>query len=104
MLLAIDVGNTNTVLGVFDGPKLVEFNVRFGDPECQVLMLRLGSDIVPYLLACATGTLKDLPAPGAWIARTMFGLPLLTWTVRTEDDRLRALRWADQMIFEGWRP
>ena len=45
------------------GPKLVEFNVRFGDPECQVLMLRLGSDIVPYLQACAAGTLKDLPAP-----------------------------------------
>jgi phosphoribosylamine--glycine ligase len=47
------------------GPKLVEFNVRFGDPECQVLMLRLESDIVPYLAACATGTLKDLPPP-AW--------------------------------------
>lgn len=45
------------------GPKLVEFNVRFGDPECQVLMLRLESDIVPYLKACATGTLKDLPPP-----------------------------------------
>jgi glycerophosphoryl diester phosphodiesterase len=47
---------------------------------------------------------KDLPALGPWIARTLFRLPLLTWTVRTEDDRLRALRWADQMIFEGWRP
>jgi phosphoribosylamine--glycine ligase len=47
------------------GPKLVEFNVRFGDPECQVLMLRLESDLVPYLHACATGTLKDLPPP-AW--------------------------------------
>jgi phosphoribosylamine--glycine ligase len=46
-----------------DGPRLVEFNVRFGDPECQVLMLRLESDLVPYLLACATGTLADLPAP-----------------------------------------
>ena len=45
------------------GPKLVEFNVRFGDPECQVLMLRLESDIVPYLLACATGTLDQLPPP-----------------------------------------
>jgi phosphoribosylamine--glycine ligase len=45
------------------GPKLVEFNVRFGDPECQVLMLRLGSDIVPYLQACATGALDDLPPP-----------------------------------------
>ncbi len=43
--------------------KLVEFNVRFGDPEAQVLMLRLASDIVPYLLASATGTLGDMPAP-----------------------------------------
>jgi len=46
-----------------DGPKLVEFNARFGDPECQVLMLRLESDLVPYLLACATGVLADLPDP-----------------------------------------
>jgi phosphoribosylamine--glycine ligase len=46
-----------------DGPKLVEYNVRFGDPECQVLMLRLDSDIVPYLLACARGGLADLPPP-----------------------------------------
>lgn len=46
-----------------DGPKLVEFNVRFGDPECQVLMLRLESDIVPYLLACATGMLDEVPPP-----------------------------------------
>lgn len=48
-----------------DGPRLVEFNARFGDPECQVLMLRLQSDLVPYLLAAATGTLSDLPPP-AW--------------------------------------
>jgi phosphoribosylamine--glycine ligase len=46
-----------------DGPKLVEFNVRFGDPECQVLMLRLQSDVVPYLLAAATGRLAEQPAP-----------------------------------------
>jgi phosphoribosylamine--glycine ligase len=45
------------------GPKLVEFNVRFGDPECQVLMLRLESDLVPYLVACAKGTLRDMPPP-----------------------------------------
>lgn len=38
-----------------DGPKVVEFNVRFGDPECQVLMASLQDDIVPVLLACATG-------------------------------------------------
>jgi phosphoribosylamine---glycine ligase len=46
-----------------EGPKLVEFNVRFGDPECQVLMLRLESDLVPYLLACAKGELDRLPPP-----------------------------------------
>jgi phosphoribosylamine--glycine ligase len=45
------------------GPKLVEFNARFGDPECQVLMLRLESDLVPYLVACANGTLRHMPAP-----------------------------------------
>jgi phosphoribosylamine--glycine ligase len=46
-----------------EGPKLVEFNVRFGDPECQVLMLRLESDLVPYLLACASGRLAEMPLP-----------------------------------------
>jgi phosphoribosylamine--glycine ligase len=46
-----------------EGPKLVEFNARFGDPECQVMMLRLESDIVPYLEAAATGRLADLPPP-----------------------------------------
>ena len=41
------------------GPKLVEYNARFGDPECQVLMLRMMSDIVPALIASADGQLKN---------------------------------------------
>ena len=49
-------------------------------------------------------SIKDLPAVAPLIARMIFGLPLLTWTVRSEDDRQRAARWADQIIFEGWRP
>jgi len=43
-----------------DGPKLIEYNVRFGDPETQVLMLRLKSDLLPALLACADGVLDRL--------------------------------------------
>ncbi|WP_332688075.1 phosphoribosylamine--glycine ligase [Devosia sp.] len=41
-----------------DGPKLVEYNARFGDPETQVMMLRMESDLLPLLHATATGTLS----------------------------------------------
>jgi glycerophosphoryl diester phosphodiesterase len=47
---------------------------------------------------------NELPAAAPWIARNIFGLPLLTWTVRTPEQRARAARYADQMIFEGFLP
>ena len=47
---------------------------------------------------------NELPAAAPWIARNIFGLPLLTWTVRTPDQRARAISYADQMIFEGFVP
>ncbi|MBA4045065.1 MAG: phosphoribosylamine--glycine ligase, partial [Erythrobacter sp.] len=43
-----------------EGPKLIEYNARFGDPECQVLMMRLASDLVPIMLACAEGRLAGV--------------------------------------------
>jgi len=46
----------------------------------------------------------DLPALAPLVARYAFGLPLLTWAVRTPAERQCAMRWADQMIFEGFRP
>ena len=46
-----------------EGVKLVEYNCRFGDPECQVLMMRLESDLAQYMLACASGSLGALPDP-----------------------------------------
>jgi phosphoribosylamine--glycine ligase len=46
-----------------EGPKLVEYNCRFGDPECQVLMMRLEGDLAEYLYACATQSLAALPPP-----------------------------------------
>jgi phosphoribosylamine--glycine ligase len=46
-----------------DGPKLIEYNVRFGDPECQVLMMRLESDLVELMHCVARGRLAHLPPP-----------------------------------------
>jgi glycerophosphoryl diester phosphodiesterase len=64
-----------------------------------------------YLLTALTArpqfvayAVADLPALAPLVARHVFGLPLLTWAVRTEPERRVAERWADQMIFEGFRP
>jgi glycerophosphoryl diester phosphodiesterase len=64
-----------------------------------------------YLLTALTArpqfvayAVADLPALAPLAARHVFGLPLLTWAVRTEAERRTAERWADQMIFEGFRP
>jgi phosphoribosylamine--glycine ligase len=46
-----------------DGPKLIEYNCRFGDPECQVLMIRFRGDLAALLHAAATGGLADAPPP-----------------------------------------
>ena len=46
-----------------DGPKLIEYNARFGDPECQVLMARLESDLVELMCAAARGRLADAQPP-----------------------------------------
>ena len=46
-----------------DGPKLIEYNCRFGDPECQVLMMRLESDLGELLLACAENRLSACEPP-----------------------------------------
>ncbi|WP_405401482.1 phosphoribosylamine--glycine ligase [Paracoccus sp. Ld10] len=53
-------------LMIADGQaRLVEYNVRFGDPECQVLMMRLGGQVLDLLLACAEGRLADTPVTWA---------------------------------------
>jgi phosphoribosylamine---glycine ligase len=46
-----------------EGPKLIEYNARFGDPECQVLMMRYSGDLVALMLAVATGKLAQAAAP-----------------------------------------
>ena len=66
-----------------------------------MLYLRHGFRTEPHFVAF---WVNQLPAPAPWIARNMFGCPLLTWTVRTPEQRARAARHADQMIFEGFLP
>jgi len=63
-----------------DGPKLIEYNARFGDPETQVLMLRLMSDLVPALLASRDGQLKSFdlrwyPDPALTVVMAAKGYP-----------------------------
>ncbi|GLQ25049.1 phosphoribosylamine--glycine ligase [Algimonas ampicilliniresistens] len=48
-----------------EGPKLIEYNVRFGDPECQVIMRRMQSDLMDVLIAAEAGELDRVEAP-AW--------------------------------------
>jgi len=67
----------------------------------SMLHLRHAFRTRPHFVAFAV---TQLPAPAPWVARHLFGLPLLAWTVRTPEQRLRAARYADQMIFEGFRP
>ncbi len=63
-----------------DGPKLIEYNVRFGDPECQVLMMRLASDLLELFLATREGRLDKvalswLPEPAITVVMTAQGYP-----------------------------
>ena len=66
-----------------------------------MLYLRHGFKTEPHFVAF---WVNQLPAPAPWVARNVFGCPLLAWTVRTAEQRERAARYADQMIFEGFVP
>jgi phosphoribosylamine--glycine ligase len=82
------------------GPRLVEFNARFGDPECQVLMLRLKSDIVPLLLAAATGALDRAPVP-EWDDRAAICVVLAAKGYPDSPQTGSAIRGAEQAFGEG---
>jgi glycerophosphoryl diester phosphodiesterase len=75
----------------------------FAPPEPHSRPVHL-SDILRMRPQFIAYSVRDLPAPLPRMARSLLGWPVLTWTVRSDDDRARASRWADQMIFEGFRP
>jgi glycerophosphoryl diester phosphodiesterase len=82
---------------------------RFGHPEGHTLRPWQRRGLAHLLHAPWTRPdfvayrVDDLPAPATQVARRL-DVPVLTWTVRTATQRQRAARWADQMIFEGFRP
>lgn len=67
----------------------------------SMLYLKHGFSTQPHFVAF---WVQQLPAPAPWIARNVFGCSLLAWTVRTPEQRAAAMRYADQMIFEGFVP
>jgi glycerophosphoryl diester phosphodiesterase len=69
--------------------------------RADMVDLRHGFRTKPHFVAY---WVNELPSLAPWIARNMFGCPLLTWTVRTPEQRERAARYADQIIFEGFVP
>jgi glycerophosphoryl diester phosphodiesterase len=69
--------------------------------RADMVDLRHGFRTKPHFVAY---WVNELPSLAPWIARNLFGCPLLTWTVRTPEQRQRAARYADQIIFEGFVP
>lgn len=93
-----------------DVPRGIIAQRSYGDEEWAsltpaqrrgMLQLRHAFRTRPHFVAY---WVNELPAPAPWIARHIFGCPLLTWTVRTPAQRATAARHADQMIFEGFVP
>ena len=87
---------------VADAARESDWGARFTDFDRFRLrhLLHAGRSHPRFVSYCV----GDLPALGPWCARAFFGLPVITWTVRTAADRARAARWADQVVFEGYDP
>ena len=88
------------------GPKVLEFNARFGDPECQVIMMRLKSDLVPLLQATVEGTLRTVrpewyPDPSVCVVLSARGYPG-SYETGTEIRGLEKLKdWPTGFVFHA---
>jgi phosphoribosylamine--glycine ligase len=87
-------------LMISDGvPKVLEFNARFGDPECQALMLRLKSDLVPLMEACVDGRLAELDA--VWDDRAAACVVLAASGYPGNYEKGKTIRGLDAL--QGWQ-
>jgi len=84
---------------------------RFRDPHDKSMLTWRQRFLFRHLLMSGIAKpgfiaydISGLPAFAPLVARHVFGLKLLTWTIRTEDERKRAAKWADAIIFEDFRP
>jgi glycerophosphoryl diester phosphodiesterase len=91
-------------------PRGIVAERRYNHPEWSPLPARTKRALAYFQHALQSRpqfiaySVKDLSSAIPRLARNLLRLPLLTWTVRSEVDRARATRYADQMIFEGFRP
>ena len=88
------------------GPKVLEFNVRFGDPECQAILMRLESDLLDALEAVVDGTLEDAvltwdQRPAVTVVMAAEGYPGPVERNRTINNLDEAYRMADVKVFHG---
>ena len=82
-----------------DGPKVLEFNVRFGDPETQPILMRLQSDLVPLLLAATDGQLGDHDV--AWDERTALGVVMAAGGYPASYDKGQVVHGLNQPMPQG---
>ncbi|MBI2030481.1 phosphoribosylamine--glycine ligase, partial [Candidatus Kaiserbacteria bacterium] len=99
-----------------DGPKLIEYNARFGDPECQVILPLIESDIVPYLYACSEkGGLAKMPplrvrqacavctvlVPQGYPGVHKTGFPIYTYDLKAIDPRVTVFHGGTEEEYSG---
>jgi glycerophosphoryl diester phosphodiesterase len=78
-----------------------EWDMLDADAKRSLANLLHYAETRPDFLSWRVG---DLPCAAPFLCRLLAGLPVTTWTVRSEEDRRRAVAYADQMVFEGFRP
>ena len=93
-----------------DVPRGIIAQADYNEPEYEALSAEAKREMANLLHFPQTEPhfvswrVRDLPSAAPFLCRHLGRLPVMTWTVRTDEDRRRALAHADQMIFEGFRP